>query len=116
MASVAVTRETVFVIGDRKRVIGTITLTGSYTTGGETVTAATLGLELSLDDLELEAAVVTGGLFATRWDKANSKVLLFANSDGTAAVNEPLPQLGAVAIPGGPASIRFRAVGKGSAA
>lgn len=116
MATVTFAAESVQHVGNRKEVTGTLTLTGTYVTGGEAVPGSVFGLDLALDDLKADAAVVTGGVFATRWDKANAKLLLLANSDGSAATNEPLPQLGAVAIPGGPATVRCTARGLGAAA
>lgn len=114
MATVAVAVEKCFVTGDRKRVTGTITLTGNYTALGEVVTPAMLGLEIQLDHLDIGVAKTTGGMFPTDWDKANNKVRLFSPVDATPAVNEQGPELAAAAIPGGPAVLRFDATGKGS--
>lgn len=121
MATVAIAIEKVFVQGDRKKVIGTITLTGSYTANGELVPPASvpptgLGLESEINDLETGPALVTGGLFQTAWDKTNNKIKLFGAVDATPAANELSPELAAGAIPGGPAVVRFQATGRGSVA
>jgi hypothetical protein len=116
MATVAFTAESVQHVGNRKEVTGTITLTGSYVSGGEAVPGSLFGLELALDDLKADPAVVTGGVFPTRWDKANSKLLLHGLVDATPAANEAGPQLAAAAIPGGPATVRCTARGLGTAA
>lgn len=121
MATVAVAIEKVFVTGDRKRVLGTITLTGTYLTNGESVPPASapptgLGLEIELNSLDVGPAVTSAGQFATQWDKTNNKVKLIAAVDASPAANEQSPELANAAIPGGPAVIRFDAVGKGSVA
>lgn len=121
MATVAVTLNKVFVSGDRKEVLATVTLTGSYVAGGEVPPnslswAQALGLENELNDIDCDDALVTGGILAARYNDTTFKIQLFGAVDATPAVNELSPELGAVAIPGGPASIRLRATGKGSAA
>lgn len=116
MATVAATNERVEHVGNRKVCTGTLTLTGSYTTGGELVPGSVFGLDLALDDLEPGPARTTSGVFQTYWDKANGKLMLFGAVDATPAANEQSPQLAAAAIPGGPASIRYRAKGLGTAA
>ena len=114
MATVTNSTERVTHVSNRKEVVGTLTLTGSYVTGGETVTGSTIGLDLALDDLELGPARTSAGTFRTWWDKANNKVMLFGSVDATPAANEQSPELAAAAIPGGPATIRYKAKGLGA--
>lgn len=116
MASVTFTKSKVFVVGDRKEVIGTVTLTGSYTTGGESVPGSLLGLDLEVTDVQCGNAVVTGGVFDAEYNNTTGKLQLFGAVDATPAANEASPELAAAAIPGGPANVRIRAIGKGKAA
>jgi hypothetical protein len=114
MASGAITLKRFCVIGDRKEVIADLVLTGSYVVGGHPVTGALFNLELELFDLQVDPAVGSLGTLMARYDEASGKVLLYGNSDGTAAVNEANPELTAVALPGGPLTIRCHAQGKGT--
>jgi hypothetical protein len=114
MATVAVAIQKVYVTGDRKRVIADVTLTGSYISGGETLGGTELKLETELNDVEPDVAVGSGGVFLARW--ANGKLLLHGAVDATPAANEQSPELAAGALPGGPLTLRVRAIGKGTAA
>lgn len=116
MATVTNSTESVRHVSNRKEVVGVLTLTGSYTMGGEAVDGDTIDLELALDSLELGPARTTSGVFQTHWDKDNETVMLFGAVDATPAANEQSPQLAAAAIPGGPATIRYKAIGLGTAA
>jgi hypothetical protein len=72
------------VFGSEKVVRGTFTFDSSYPTGGEAVTAATFGLSyLSWLQLDNISDVVTKH---ARWDRANSKIMLFIE-DGTTGIS-----------------------------
>lgn len=116
MATVTNATERVEHVGNRKIVTGTLTFTGTYLTGGESVPGSAIGLDLALDDLDLGPARTTAGVFQTWWDKANNKVMLLGAVDGTPAANEQSPELANAAIPGGPANIRYKAKGLGTVA
>ena len=116
MATVTNSTERVEHQGNRKIVTGTLTFTGTYLTGGESVPGSLIGLELELNDLDPGPARTSAGVFQTHWDKANNKIMLMGAVDATPAANEQSPELANAAIPGGPATIRYRAKGLGSAA
>lgn len=116
MATVAAVNDRVEHIGNRKLCHGTLTLTGTYLTGGEAVPGSVFGLELELNELDLGPAQVTGGVIQTSWDRTNNKVKLHPAVDATPAANEASPELANAAIPGGPATIRYQARGLGTAA
>jgi hypothetical protein len=93
-------------------VLGTIACTGVPTAGGDALTAASLGLELELNQVDLSNSADTGqtvGLI-TQWDPSDNKVAFYCQ--GTAGAGNTL-----VAYTGDTANhvIGFRAVGKGSA-
>lgn len=63
------------VFGSEKVVRGTYTFSSAYPTGGEAITAATFGLtKLTWVLLDNATDVVTK---IARWDRANSKIMLF---------------------------------------
>lgn len=61
-----------------------LTFTGTYETGGVAVTAAHLGLS-QIKDVDLTNARNGTNAFATRWDAANSKIMLY---EGGATAND----------------------------
>jgi hypothetical protein len=61
--------------GKSKKVSGRMTLTGTYVTGGFTVTPNDLLLG-SIDSLELGTAWTGTTSYNTQWDSANSKIKL----------------------------------------
>lgn len=67
--------------GNRRRAFGTFTFSNSYTTGGESLTPAMVGLGI-IDSLDINQGI--GGLIF-RWDKANQKVLAFYPTGGATA-------------------------------
>jgi hypothetical protein len=114
--TVGVTLNKVFTTGDRKFVAATVTVTGDYITGGVPLTGEDLGLEYEVVDIDVGPAIVTSGIFPARYDSAEETVVFNVATDGTAAANEKSPELAAAAIPGGPATLRVSALGKGTAA
>lgn len=106
--AVTVTKDKVFVVGDRKRVEATVLFDNSYPTGGESLTAADLGLELEVNAV-LPGAVTTNNAASTDkravYDHVNSKLALFTGiTEATAASDQSTVR------------VRVSAVGKGSAA
>jgi len=91
------------VAGNRKTVIGVITLDSSYATGGEAVTLTQLGLT-RLDWLELNAGI---GYLPT-WDGSLSspKILVYRQTAATGALVE-VPSTTDMSA----TTIRFRAEG-----
>ena len=120
MATVAVTLKKVYVEGDRKKAIYDVTLTGSYIAGGETLpranqpAAATpgLGMDLELNDVDSGPAIGSTGALVARYNDATDKLQLFAEG----AAGGVGAELAAGALPGGPLTIRVKALGKGSVA
>lgn len=80
--ALTVTRETVTLAGNLYRVIGTLAFDSSYPTGGESLTAADIGLA-QLRELELKP--LSGYTF--QWDKTNNKVKAYAGATPFVAVN-----------------------------
>lgn len=117
MATVTVAVTKCHHVGDRKKVIGTATVTGTNTTGGNlgassATMAALIGLD-SIDSIELEPGEVTGGFLFGRYRPSNGSIQLLSPVDASPAANELTPEMGAVAIPGGPVNFPFTAYGKG---
>jgi len=67
--------------GSETTTTGTLTFSGTYSTGGEAITAAALGLSTVnfLDLIQGEDGLVA------KWDKANSKILLYRSAGLTPA-------------------------------
>jgi len=86
--SVSVTHQTVW--GDVQIVFGTITMSNSYATGGDTLSTGDFGLT-ELNHLFLSTR--TGG-YVLAWDKANGKVLAYYG-DYDAAADGALVQVAA---------------------
>jgi hypothetical protein len=80
--ALTVTKETTGLAGNQYRIIGTIAFDSSYPTGGESLTAANVGLT-TLNELELKE---TSG-YTFQWDKANAKVKVYAMPQRFVAVN-----------------------------
>ena len=83
-ASVAITQPPE-VPGNRKQVVGVITLDSSYVTGGEPVTLAQLGLT------RLDFLILTAGVgYLPTWDGSTSspKVLVYRQTAATGAFAE----------------------------
>jgi len=78
------------IFGNKRVKLGTLTLAGTYTTGGDAVTAAAFGLT------ELEELVFTDGATSIGqvpvYVKASKKVLL---RETGGAINTPLAEVGA---------------------
>jgi hypothetical protein len=105
----------VYIIGDRKEVIGVLTMSSSYATGGDTALPALFGLDLELNIVELPNDVTNGTLsFRAVWDNVNNKIKLFGNNatPGAAVADPEVTNATNVAAYTG----IVRAVGKGSAA
>lgn len=90
------------VIGNRRETIADVTFDNSYPAGGESLTAADLGLAV-LD--HVEAPVSTGG-YVTAYDYANSKLLALQQTDPADAggADVPLTEVSSVALDGPPGS------------
>lgn len=102
----SVVHRTVFVVGDRKMAITDVTTTGVagtdvYVVGGLPLSAAALGADIALYDVECFPAINPTGtaVLGVDYDNANGKLKLFGNSDGTAAINEASPEFTGVALP-----------------
>lgn len=78
MATVALTGDWLASRGNRRATYGKITFSNSYTTGGESITPAALGLGV-VDNLDFNTGI-SGLLFV--WDKANNKVKVFYPTGG----------------------------------
>lgn len=93
-------------VGNRKSRLGTLTLAGTYTAGGDPVTAAVFGLS-KLDHLEFQDGCTSAG-HVPRFTPADGKVLLH-EIDSAAAGDTALVQLDATES--GAGTIRVRALG-----
>lgn len=78
-----------FNVGNKKIRMADVTLTGSYPTGGETITPASLGMKRVLNVLGnvTEAAGQTTN-WAVHWDPANNKLKLFGAAVGATGMTE----------------------------
>jgi hypothetical protein len=114
MATVAVSIREAYTVGDCKRVVADVTLTGSYVVGGESVTPAMLKLPYGLRDVDVDNAVGSLGMVGARYNMSTKKIQLYGNSDASAAINEASPEMTAVALPGGPLTVTLRAEGLGA--
>ena len=81
-----------FVVGDRKVVFFDADFDNSYPTGGESLTAADLGLN-TVHSLFAEPA----GGYSFEYDHANSKLKVFGTLTGTVTINPASLAAGAVA-------------------
>ena len=84
MATISVVRDGW--LGNQRRAIVDVTMSNSYTTGGEAVAAA----DLDLDDIE-DAVVMEGattGGYVPRYDTATDKLLLFDAGTEVAAATD----------------------------
>lgn len=105
--ALTVTPVKVWVNGDRKEAIYDITFDSSYPTGGEALTAATLGLA---DELNyVSDAVAWNGTLAvlTKYDYVNSTLLAFKSN--TAANPQEVANGASLAS----YKVRLHAIGKG---
>lgn len=75
--------------GGMKLIVADVTLTGSYVTGGEAVTAGQLGVKSILNVIGnvTEAAGQTTS-WTVHWDAANSKIKLFGLAAGATGLTE----------------------------
>lgn len=78
------------VIGNRDCVIVDVTFDSSYPSGGESLTAADLGLS----KIEFVSPGVTDTGYVTRYDYVNSKLLAY-DSDYSTSTDGPLQETGA---------------------
>lgn len=105
--------------GDRKVVIADLTDTGSYVVGGDLPASGTIaqliGLDAELNDLEVTSAIATGGasMLAARYNEATGKIQLYTSNGAAPAA---FAELTAIALPGGPYTLRVKGYGKGSIA
>lgn len=116
MAAGVFTLKRQYTSGDRKVVVADLVLTGSYVVGGHAVAGLDLGLEVEVFDVDARYAVGSAGKVGTRYNETTGKVQLYGNSDASAAINEADPEMTAVALPGGPLTVRLVATGKGQTA
>lgn len=105
---VTVTKDKVYVVGDRKRVEATVLFDNSYPTGGESLTAANLGLELELNSVDIGAVTTNNAASIDKravYDRTNSKLALFTGiTEATNASDQSTIR------------VKVSAIGKGSAA
>lgn len=71
------------VVSDRRVWRGTVTFDSSYPTGGEAVTAADFGFDVSIETVIVGSNDEAG--VSCRWDGANSKLKLF-DEDNTSGI------------------------------
>jgi hypothetical protein len=114
--ALTVTNTKVYVIGDRKEVIATVTFDSSYANAGsgvhgEALVGSDLGLDIQLDYVSCGPATSADGLHAyvVAWDSTNSKLTVW-KSNGT---TDLIPVANAVDL--STYTCRVRAVGKGKA-
>jgi hypothetical protein len=112
-----VTKQKVYVSGDRKEVIADVACTGTPTVGGDALTAAALGLDIEMDVLACSNASNSGGtaglvVAPIHASATPTSVNVAFYVQGTAAAGTAM-----VAYTGATAGqvFRVRAVGKGSA-
>lgn len=97
MATVQLTGDWLQSIGNLRQSTGTITFSNSYTTGGESLTPAMVGLS-SLLNIDFNTGI-SGLIFV--WDRANNKVKVFYPTGGgtvPAALAAPLITAGATSV------------------
>lgn len=113
-ATYTVTKRAVFVVGDRKMVVGSIEAAGTPTAGGDALAAADLGLELVLDTVILGNAYKADGsaVLGTAWDHTDNKIS-FTTAAATTATTTALDEYSGSTDD---YFMEFIAVGKGSAA
>lgn len=88
--------------GNYQEYVGTITITGTYTTGGDAIDFGT--------NERMRSVVVTGKGYVWEWDQANQKLLVYRdNGTATAAA---LPQVANAADLTGATGVSFRALGQ----
>lgn len=75
-------------VGTRKSAKGTLTLSGTYTAGGEVVTARSIGLEF-IEELFLNGPNLAG--ITAIWDGGNvtAKVVVY-DEDNTSGISAPI--------------------------
>lgn len=83
--ALTITPKRCYVTGDRRTVVAEVTFDSSYPTGGESLTAADLGLELGMDQIEIGGASSTGHVFQYDW--ATSKLKAFRPNAHTHSEN-----------------------------
>lgn len=93
-------------VGSRKSRLGTLTLAGTYTAGGDPVTAALFGLS-KLDNIEFQDGCTSAG-HIVRFTPSDLKILV-QEIDSAAAGDTALVQLDAGESAAG--TIRVRALG-----
>lgn len=72
-------------VGNAADVTYDITCDSSYPTGGYAITPTTFGFTRSEAIKHISLSGLTAGGYATRWDKTNSKLMLFRTKDPGAA-------------------------------
>ena len=78
-----------FTIGNKKMYLMDVTFTGSYATGGEAITPASVGMKriLQVTGSVTEASGQTTA-WVPHWDAANSKLKLFGAGTGATGLTE----------------------------
>lgn len=92
MGACTVTIVKTFVIGDRREVIADVSPSSSYAAGGDTLTAAQLGLSTELDSVDVLGGRIWNGTlsFAAFYDHTNNKLVAHGtNATPGAAVGDP---------------------------
>lgn len=112
-----ITKQKVYVVGDRKEVIADVACTGTPTVGGDAITATQLGLDIEMDVVGCSNASNAGGtsglaVAPVHGSATPTSVPLVFYVQGTAAAGTSM-----VAYTGATAGLTFRvrAVGKGPA-
>lgn len=92
-------------IGNKRAVVGTIAFDSSYPTGGESLTAANIGLGV-IDHMTIEPK----GGYVFEYDYANKKVLAYVEE--AVAAGGPLLEVANAVDLAAVTGVKFRAVGK----
>lgn len=87
MASVTLAGDWMISVGNRREVIGLFNFDSSYPTGGESLTAASIGLGV-LDFISFDQG--QGG-YVFDYDYANSKILVYQQTDPAAVGGANIP-------------------------
>lgn len=99
--ALTITIQDSFVVGDRKAVVADVTFDSAYPAGGEAVTAANFGLNLEITTILGNVARdpdTADKAFVVDFDRAASKLVLFASDDNNAA-DSPLLELSGLSTP-----------------
>jgi hypothetical protein len=75
------------VFGDRRVHYQDFTFSNAYTTGGESLTLAQLGLTVGLSFVQIEPKTVAGTVYRFEYDRATSKVKAYVATTGAEVAN-----------------------------